>query len=171
MLVRSAMHKAGASALTELLRFAAPDQRVIPCPCGQPARDRELRSKTIVTVLGEAIVSRPCYLCPHLHRRAVPHRFTTGHRGYGVLPRRPPHARARRPASSLRSRQRITAAELFSKISIRSMGENITKQPGINPPPRRTPTRADLVRVAGRRIMRDYSISDFIFGNAFRYSL
>lgn len=39
MLVRSAMHQAGAAALTELLRFAAPtgDQRTLPCGCGQQA--------------------------------------------------------------------------------------------------------------------------------------
>ena len=35
MLMRSAMHQAGASALTELLRFPEPEQRAIPCACGQ----------------------------------------------------------------------------------------------------------------------------------------
>jgi len=36
MAVRSALHQAGAAALTELLRFAAPpaDQRSLPCSCG-----------------------------------------------------------------------------------------------------------------------------------------
>ena len=46
------MHQAGASALTELLQFSAPDQRAIPCPCGQPALYRESRSKTVLTVVG-----------------------------------------------------------------------------------------------------------------------
>jgi hypothetical protein len=64
MLVRKAMHQAGASALTELLRFPAPEQRAIPCPCGEQARYREVRSKTILTVLGKALVSRPYFLCP-----------------------------------------------------------------------------------------------------------
>ena len=46
MAVRSAMHQAGAAALTELLPFPAPaaDQRTLPCSCGRPARYRELRA-------------------------------------------------------------------------------------------------------------------------------
>ncbi len=72
MLVRSAMHQAGASALTELLRFPAPDQRAIPCPCGQQARYRELRSKTVLTAVGTVEVSRPYYLCPHCHEGQFP---------------------------------------------------------------------------------------------------
>jgi hypothetical protein len=67
MLVRSAMHQAGATALTELLRFAVPEQRTIPCPCGQQARYRELRLKTVLTVVGKVEVSRPWYLCGHCH--------------------------------------------------------------------------------------------------------
>ena len=72
MLVRSAMHQAGASALTELLRFSAPDQRAIPCPCGQHAHYRESRSKTVLTVVGTVEVSRPYYLCPHCHAGQFP---------------------------------------------------------------------------------------------------
>src|SRR5205085_11395153 len=52
MLVCSAMHQAGAKTLTELLRFPVPDQRAIPCPCGQPALFQELRSKTVLTAVG-----------------------------------------------------------------------------------------------------------------------
>jgi hypothetical protein len=66
------MHQAGARALTELLRFAAPDQRVIPCACGQQARYRELRSKSVLTAVGPVEVSRPWYLCPHCHRGQFP---------------------------------------------------------------------------------------------------
>jgi hypothetical protein len=44
MLFRTAMHQAGAVALTELLVFPEPDQRTIPCPCGQLAGYRELRT-------------------------------------------------------------------------------------------------------------------------------
>jgi hypothetical protein len=42
MAVRSAMHQAGAAALTELLRFPAAedDQRGIPCSCGKQAQLR-----------------------------------------------------------------------------------------------------------------------------------
>jgi hypothetical protein len=72
MLVRSAMHQAGASTLTELLRFPAPDQRAIPCPCGQPAMYRELRAKTVLTVVGTVEVSRPYYLCSHCHQGQFP---------------------------------------------------------------------------------------------------
>jgi hypothetical protein len=42
------MYRAGASTLTELLRFSASDQRAIPCPCGQSALYRELRPKTVL---------------------------------------------------------------------------------------------------------------------------
>lgn len=72
MLVRSAMHQVGAAALTELLRFPVPDQRTIPCPCGQQARYRELRSKTVLTAVGRVEVSRPWYLCPHCHEGQFP---------------------------------------------------------------------------------------------------
>jgi hypothetical protein len=46
--LRSAMHQAGASALTQLLRYDPPDadHRTIPCPCGHSAHYKELRSKT-----------------------------------------------------------------------------------------------------------------------------
>lgn len=72
MLVRSAMHAAGASALTELLRFPVPEQRTLPCPCGQPARYREMRTRRIHTVVGLVEVSRPYYLCPHCHEGQFP---------------------------------------------------------------------------------------------------
>jgi len=72
MLIRSAMHQAGASALTELLRFPEPSQRAIPCACGQQARYRELRDKPVLTAVGEVAVSRPYYLCPHCHQGQFP---------------------------------------------------------------------------------------------------
>jgi hypothetical protein len=72
MLVRSAMHQAGTTVLTELLRFPVPDQRVLPCPCGQPARYRELRSKTVLTALGAVEVLRPWYLCSRCHQGQFP---------------------------------------------------------------------------------------------------
>jgi hypothetical protein len=72
--LRSALHQAGAAALTELLAFAAPtaDQRTIACGCGHQAHYRELRSKPVLTVVGEAEVSRPYYLCPHCHTGQFP---------------------------------------------------------------------------------------------------
>jgi hypothetical protein len=72
MLIRSVMHQAGASALTELVRYPEPEQRVIPCPCGQQARYRELRSKSVLTAVGQVQVSRPYYLCPHCHEGQFP---------------------------------------------------------------------------------------------------
>jgi hypothetical protein len=74
MAVRSAMHCAGASALTKLLRFPAPaaDQRTVACACGQQARYRELRSKPVLTAVGPAEVTRPYYLCAHCHAGQFP---------------------------------------------------------------------------------------------------
>jgi hypothetical protein len=74
MLVRSAMHQAGATVLTKLLQFPAPstDQRTVDCSCGHPARYRELRSKPVLTVVGMVEVSRPYYLCLHCHTGQFP---------------------------------------------------------------------------------------------------
>ena len=74
MAVRSALHHAGAAALTELLRFPAPvaDQRTIPCSCGHQALYRELRSKPLLTAVGHVEVARPYYLCPHCHNGQFP---------------------------------------------------------------------------------------------------
>ena len=74
MALRASMHRAGAAALTELLQFPepAPDQRALPCACGQQAHYRELRSKSVLTALGAAEVSRPYYLCPHCHQGQFP---------------------------------------------------------------------------------------------------
>jgi hypothetical protein len=60
------MHQAGASALTQLLRYDPPDadHRTIPCPCGHSAHYKELRSKTVLTVLGPVELTRPYFLCP-----------------------------------------------------------------------------------------------------------
>lgn len=74
MAVRSAMHQAGAAALTELLRFAAPvaDQRTIPCGCGHQAHYHEQRSKPVLTAVGPVEVSRPYYLCQNCHKGQFP---------------------------------------------------------------------------------------------------
>jgi hypothetical protein len=65
MAMRSALHRAGAASLTELLQFPAPadDRRQVPCACGHAARYQGLRSKPLLTVLGPAEVSRPYYWC------------------------------------------------------------------------------------------------------------
>ena len=72
---RAAMHRAGSAALTELLQFAAPtteEERMIACACGQRAHYRELRSKPVLTVVGQVQVSRPYYGCPHCHQGQFP---------------------------------------------------------------------------------------------------
>jgi hypothetical protein len=74
MAARSAFHQAGACALTELLQFPIPPdgQRTVSCSCGHAAEYRELRSKTVLTVVGKVEVSRPYYLCPHCHNGQFP---------------------------------------------------------------------------------------------------
>jgi hypothetical protein len=74
MAVRSALHHAGAAALTELLQFPAPgsDQRQLRCACGHWAHYRGLRSKPLLTAVGPTEVSRPYYLCPHCHMGQFP---------------------------------------------------------------------------------------------------
>ena len=74
MAVRSAMHRAGAVALTQLLQFPVPaaGQRTIACSCGQQAHYRELRPKTLLTAVGKVEISRPYYLCPHCHSGQCP---------------------------------------------------------------------------------------------------
>jgi hypothetical protein len=74
MLVRAAMHRAGATVLSQLLQFPAPaaDQRTLACACGHAAHYRELRSKPVLTVVGMVEVSRPYYLCRHCHTGQFP---------------------------------------------------------------------------------------------------
>lgn len=68
------MHHAGATALSELLQFPVPaaDRRSLACPCGHQAVYQELRSKPVLTAVGEVTVSRPYYLCLHCHHGQFP---------------------------------------------------------------------------------------------------
>ena len=72
--MRSAMHQAGAAALSELLNFdpPGPEQRQLPCSCGHLARYVGLRRKVVVTVVGEAECRRPYFLCERCHRGQFP---------------------------------------------------------------------------------------------------
>ena len=74
MVVRSGMHQAGAAVMTRLLCLAGPaaDRRTIPCGCGRQAHYRELRSKSLLTAVGQVEVWRPYYLCPHCHGGQFP---------------------------------------------------------------------------------------------------
>ena len=74
MAFRSALHHAGAAALSQLLCFGEPaeTQRGLPCSCGRQARYRELRSRRVFTALGAVEITRPWYLCPHCHQGQFP---------------------------------------------------------------------------------------------------
>lgn len=74
MAVRSALHQAGAAALTKLLQFPSPaaGQRSVRCACGHQACYQELRSKPVLTAVGMSQVSRPYYLCAHCHHGQFP---------------------------------------------------------------------------------------------------
>ena len=74
MAIRSALHQAGATALSKLLQFdpPAPEQRRFPCSCGHTANYLELRGKTLLTAVGTAQMQRPYYLCPHCHQGQFP---------------------------------------------------------------------------------------------------
>jgi len=74
MALRAALHQAGAAALSQLLRGHPPglDERQIACPCGQKARYREMRSRRVLTAVGEIELLRPWYLCPQCHTGQAP---------------------------------------------------------------------------------------------------
>lgn len=68
------MHQAGASALTQLLRYDQPDanHRMLPCLCGHLAHYKELRSKTVLTVLGPVELKRPYFVCANCSKGQYP---------------------------------------------------------------------------------------------------
>jgi Uncharacterised protein family (UPF0236) len=74
MAMRSALHRAGARALSQLLQFPPPteERRRVSCPCGQQAHYHELRTKPVLTALGQVQVSRPYYRCPSCHAGQFP---------------------------------------------------------------------------------------------------
>lgn len=71
---KTTMHQSGAAGLSELLQYQAPDlqQRQLPCPCGHHAQYQALRSKQVITVLGQTRISRPYFLCSHCHQGQFP---------------------------------------------------------------------------------------------------
>ena len=74
MAVRSALHRAGAAALSKLLQFEPPTTgfRSLACSCGHTALYKELRPKPVMTVVGPVRISRPYYLCAHCHEGQFP---------------------------------------------------------------------------------------------------
>jgi len=117
MAVRSAMHQAGAAALTELLPFPAPaaDQRTVVCPCGHPAHYRELRSQPVLTAVGRVEVSRPYYLCSHCHTGPFPADVELDIEKAGVL-NRAANSSYRRSGVPSGIRTRVTAVKFYSKV-------------------------------------------------------
>jgi hypothetical protein len=69
-----AAHRAEAAHLYRGKNLCLPvvDQRTIPCPCGSQAHYRELRSRRILTALGEVELTRPWFLCPRCHQGQFP---------------------------------------------------------------------------------------------------
>lgn len=72
MAVRAAMHRAGAAALAELLRSAAPVETAVSCSCGHFAHYHQMRPKQLLTVLGRLEIERAYYVCPHCHQGQCP---------------------------------------------------------------------------------------------------
>jgi len=74
MAVRCSVHQAGSAVLSQLLEFDPPisEHRQLPCSCGHTARYVELRSKPVLTAVGQAECLRPYYLCEHCHRGQFP---------------------------------------------------------------------------------------------------
>src|SRR5437667_5940399 len=67
MAMRSALHRAGAAALSKLVEFPATTEegRTLACPCGQQAHYGGRGSKPVLSVVGLVEVLRPYYLCAH----------------------------------------------------------------------------------------------------------
>lgn len=72
MAARAALHRAGAKVLTGFLERSVPDRRQIPCKCGGVANYVEMRTKTILMVVGEVEVLRAYYLCSDCHKGQSP---------------------------------------------------------------------------------------------------
>jgi hypothetical protein len=72
--MRAAPHHAEATALSPLRQGnpPGPEEREMPCLCGQKARYREMRWRKVLTVVGEIGFQRAWYLCPHCHHGQFP---------------------------------------------------------------------------------------------------
>jgi hypothetical protein len=72
MLVRDAMHRAGAVTVQRLLSVPVSHDRKVPCACGQQAHYHESRPKQLLTMLGPVIFERAYYLCASCHQGQSP---------------------------------------------------------------------------------------------------
>jgi hypothetical protein len=72
MATRSAMHRAGASVIEQLLNASAPVEPEVACRCGRQARFHQMRRKQILTALGQIRIERAYYICSYCHRGQSP---------------------------------------------------------------------------------------------------
>jgi hypothetical protein len=72
MATRSAMHRAGASVIEQLLNASMEVKPETACGCGRQARFHQMRPKQILTALGRIRIERPYYVCSHCHRGQSP---------------------------------------------------------------------------------------------------
>jgi hypothetical protein len=72
MAMRSAMHRAGAAALSRLLSMDAGHPAQVDCACGQTARYHDTRPKQLLTVLGPFQIERAYYRCAHCRQGHSP---------------------------------------------------------------------------------------------------
>lgn len=72
MLVRDALHHAGAAALEQLLSMPSCQPAQTACHCGGVAQQHSRRSKQILTALGSVRFQRSYYVCPRCHHGYSP---------------------------------------------------------------------------------------------------
>lgn len=72
MAMRSAMHRAGAAALSRLLSLDGGHPAQVDCACGQTARYHDRRPKHLLTVLGPLQIERAYYHCAHCRQGHSP---------------------------------------------------------------------------------------------------
>ena len=72
MLVRGAMHRAGAQLLGRLLSESSPAASRSPCDCGHAARYHDRRPRQLLTALGPVQLERAYYHCWHCDRGHSP---------------------------------------------------------------------------------------------------
>jgi hypothetical protein len=72
MATRSAMHRAGASVIEQLLNASVPVEPEAACGCGRQARFHQMRPKQILTALGQIGIERAYYICNHCHQGQSP---------------------------------------------------------------------------------------------------
>lgn len=73
MATRSALHRAGASVIEQLLNAAASAiEPEIACGCGQRARFHQMRPRQVLTALGLIRIQRAYYVCSYCHQGHSP---------------------------------------------------------------------------------------------------